>query len=101
MLQEFAVTPVADARSITHPESVHCEFAGSFYNVAAASTAPAVLKVVGFVISILTGYFHSMNFAQPVDARISTYTQTSHHADLQFATPTPTRLPTFPLPTTL
>lgn len=36
-----------------------------YYNVAAASIAPAALKAVLFVITTSTGYFHSINFAQP------------------------------------
>ena len=36
------------------------------HNVAAASTAPAILNVALFVILTSTGYIHSMYFAQPV-----------------------------------
>ncbi len=46
----------------------------SFYNDAAASTAPVALKVFGPVTTISTGHFHCMNFAQPVhfsSARLS------------------------------
>lgn len=35
------------------------------HSEATASTAPAALKSPGFVISTLTGYFHSINLAQP------------------------------------
>ena len=35
------------------------------HKLAAASTAPAVLNVLGLVMMMSTGYFHSMNFAQP------------------------------------
>jgi len=34
----------------------------------AASTMPAALNAHGFVISTVTGYFHSMNLAQPAVA---------------------------------
>jgi hypothetical protein len=37
----------------------------SIYSDAAASTAPTVLNLVGFVITISTGYFHSMNCFHP------------------------------------
>ena len=37
----------------------------------AASTMPAALNAHGFVISTVTGYFHSMNLAQPA-AGVST-----------------------------
>jgi hypothetical protein len=36
------------------------------HSEAAASTAPMPLKSPGFVISICTGYFHSMYLAQPI-----------------------------------
>jgi hypothetical protein len=36
-----------------------------FYNVAAASTAPAVLNAALFVYLTSTAYIHSMYFAQP------------------------------------
>lgn len=38
-----------------------------FYNEAAASTAPAALKIPGLVTFTSTGYCHSMNFAHPVN----------------------------------
>lgn len=37
-----------------------------FHKEAAASTAPMPLKRPGFVISICTGYFHSMYLVHPV-----------------------------------
>jgi len=37
----------------------------SYHNAAAASTMPVALKVLGLVTTISTGYFHSMNLAQP------------------------------------
>ena len=40
-----------------------------FHNEAAASTAPAALKVFLLVKTTSTGYFHCMNFAQPVCTR--------------------------------
>ena len=43
-------------------------FADIHHNEAAASTAPAALNALEFVISMETGYFHSMNLAHPVIA---------------------------------
>lgn len=39
---------------------------GLFYNVAAASIAPAALNAALFVYLTSTAYIHSMYFAQPV-----------------------------------
>lgn len=47
------------------PYPVAVLYEGSNYNDAAASTAPAPLKSLGLVTTISTGYFHSMNLAQP------------------------------------
>ena len=45
---------------------------------AAASTAPAALKLPGRVTSIETGYFHSMNLAHPInDPNSQSMSQTS------------------------
>lgn len=43
------------------------------HSEAAASTAPMPLKSPGFVISICTGYFHSMYLAHPVVLHQSLY----------------------------
>lgn len=48
------------------------------YNVAAASIAPAALKAVLLVMTISTGYFHSMNFAQPDDSQVSRWSWYSY-----------------------
>jgi hypothetical protein len=56
-----------DPKIVTPRTPLLCiDFATVCYNVAAASTAPAALNAVLFVMTTSTGYFHSMNFAQPV-----------------------------------
>ena len=47
-------------------ERQSCRVANPLHKEAAASTAPAALKVFLLVKTTSTGYFHSMNLAQPV-----------------------------------
>lgn len=63
-LDRFAPTP---SRLIYAPKCIlRIVTRATGYNVAAASMAPAPLNAAGLVTTISTGYFHSMNFAQPV-----------------------------------
>lgn len=45
---------------------ISSDAANAHHSDAAASTTPAPLKAPGLVISMLTGYFHSMNLVQPI-----------------------------------
>jgi hypothetical protein len=61
---------------------IHAVDTATIYSVAAASMAPAPLNAALLVMTISTGYFHSINLAQPATVSTCRLPPTPRHQQL-------------------